>query len=109
MATRRTRHAKLRERYDRIVLERYYLMLAGTAFAEMRRRWLRTFRRRTPLASMDDWVEADWGLRKCDPDTWWQLRSEIGTLSEAYGLAIGQVTWGRFVKGFDPTDPEIQC
>lgn len=106
MATQLEKHAELRERYERMVLECFYLMLAGTAFAEMRRRWLRRFRRRTPFASMDDWVEADWALRKCDPDTWWRLRSEIGTLSEAYGLAIGQVTWALFVKGFHPRDPE---
>ena len=105
MPTQRQKLAELRDRYDRIVLERYYLMLAGAAFADMQHRWLRRLRRRTPFDSMDLWVEANGELREREPDTWWQLQADIGSLSEAYGLATWQVTWGLFLKGFDPRHP----
>lgn len=37
--------------------------------------------------------------------TWWQLQADIGSLSEAYGLATWQVTWGLFLRGYNPRDP----
>ena len=106
MPTGRQRLAEFRHRYDRIVLERYYLMLAGAAFADMQHRWLRRLGRRNPFGSMELWVEANDELREREPDTWWQLQEDIGSLSEAYGLAPWQVTWGLFLKGFDPRDPD---
>ena len=105
MPTGRQKLSELRDRYDRIVLERYYLMLAGAAFAAMQRRWLRRLGRRNPFGSMEEWVEANDELRRREADTWWQLQADIGSLSEAYGLAPWQVTWGLFLKGFDPRDP----
>ena len=105
MPTGRQKLSELRDRYDRIVLERYYLMQAGAAFAAMQRKWLPRFRRRNPFGSMEEWVEANDELRRREPDTWWQLQADIGSLSEAYGLAPWQVTWGLFLRGFDPRDP----
>ncbi len=81
MPTQRQKLAEFRHRYDRIVLERYFLMLAGTAFADMQHRWLRRLGHRNPFGSMEEWVEANGELRKREPDTWWQLQADIGSLS----------------------------
>ena len=87
-------------------MERFFAMVAGRPFEELRLAWLPVLGRSIPYPTMGEWVEAEDKLRNGDPVLYRQLQSDIGQLSEQYGLFPCQVLWTVFVKDFDPRDKD---
>ena len=75
-------NSKQRSRYHRLVMERFYAMLAGNRFSELRKMWLARLNRDGLFQNMDDWVVADGELRKDSPGLWWELQSDVASISE---------------------------
>ncbi len=94
----------LRDRYSRLVLERFHAMLANPQFSRVRRRWLRHLGRRRPFANIDDWVDRESEWRKNDPKSRDELTLDVTALSESFGVAHWHVLWAIFVREYDPLD-----
>ena len=93
------------QRYDELVMERYWFMLAGKAFKATQQRWLKVLEQKGPFESIDDWGDANEMLKSQSPDLWWELQVDAGALSESCGIASWQVIWALFVEDFD--DPGL--
>ena len=94
----------LRDRYSRLVLERFHAMLANPQFSRVRRRWLRHLGRQRPFANIDDWVDRESEWRKNDPKSRDELTLDVTALSESFGVAHWHVLWAIFVREYDPLD-----
>lgn len=99
-------YAALRERYDRLVMERWHAMRAGPRFAALQSRWLRRLGRRQPYSTVDHGLKAEERLKDRDIDTWQIMQLEVAELSESYGIAPWHTLWSLFIRDYDPLDPE---
>ena len=100
--------AMAHERYELLVMERYHAMVAGRPYSSLRLQWLAKLKRITPFASMDKWETRRRQLESEKPEQYRALQIDVGSLSEAYGLAPWQVLWGVFVRDYNPRDPEAR-
>jgi len=92
----------LRDRYSRLVLERFHAMLANPKFSRVRRKWLRHLGRQRPFANIDDWVDRENEWRGNDPKSRGELTLDVTALSESFAFAHWHVLLALFVREYDP-------
>jgi len=92
----------LRDRYSRLVLERFHAMLANPKFSRVRRKWLRHLGRQRPFANIDDWVDRENEWRRNDPKSRGELTLDVTALSESFAFAHWHVLLALFVREYDP-------
>ena len=92
----------LRDRYSRLVLERFHAMLANPKFSRVRRKWLRLLGRQRPFANIDDWVDRENEWRGNDPKSRGELTLDVTALSESFAFAHWHVLLALFVREYDP-------
>ena len=92
----------LRDRYSRLVLERFHAMLANPKFSRVRQKWLRHLGRQRPFANIDDWVDRENEWRGEDPKSRGELTLDVTALSESFAFAHWHVLLALFVREYDP-------
>ena len=92
----------LRDRYSRLVLERFHAMLANPKCSRVRRKWLRHLGRQRPFANIDDWVDRENVWRGNDPKSRCELTLDVTALSESFAFAHWHVLLALFVREYDP-------
>ena len=92
----------LRDRYNRLMLERFHAMLANPKFSKVRRKWLRHLGRRQPFASIDTWARKESEWREKNPESRDELTLDVTALSGSFGVAHWHVLWAIFVREYDP-------
>ena len=98
------REPDLRDRYNRLVVERYQAMLANPEFARVQTTWLLHLGLPRPFATIDDWVDRESEWRQNDPKSRDELTRDVTALSESFGVAHWHVLWAHFVGEYDPLD-----
>lgn len=97
-----SREFELRTQYDQIVMERVHAMRASQSFIQMRRKWLKNWKRKAPFPDIDEWLVAERKIREEDRILWDGLQGEVASLAEMYALAPWQVLWTLFVRNYHP-------
>ena len=98
------RASKLRDRYARLVLERFHAMLANPEFSKVQKKWLRHLGLRQPFPTIDKWAEREYDWRENDPHSRDELTRDVTALSASFALAPWHVLWALFVRGYDPLE-----
>jgi len=93
-----------RDRYNRLVVERFHAMLANPAFSRIRRKWLRHLGRRQPFANIETWARRESFWREKNPESRDELTRDVTALSESFGVGHWHVLWTLFVRDHDPLD-----
>ena len=102
MSDSHERLSRLRDRYSNLVSDRFYAMVASLDFRRTQKKWLRASGRMRPFRSIDDWIERETAWKEEDPGSFFQLESDVCSISRVFALAPWHVLWTLFVRGHRP-------
>ena len=88
--------------YAHIVMERHQALISSPVFRGIRRSWLRTFSRRTPFASVDEWTRfaASW-LDEHEQHRR-QLETDAALLAARFAVPTWHILPSLFINGYRP-------